>query len=50
MEYGPFICTIIFYLILCIRFKKELLMLGLRQELPTFARDFLSYRILQVKL
>ena len=30
MEYGQFICTIIFYLILYIRFRKELLMLSLR--------------------
>ena len=30
MEYEPFICTIIFYLILCTRFRKELLMLSLR--------------------
>ena len=30
MEYGPFTCTIIFYQIHCIRFRKELLMLGLR--------------------
>ena len=29
MEYGPFICAIIFYLIFCIRFRKELLMLSL---------------------
>ena len=27
MEYGSFICIIIFYLILCIRFRKEFLML-----------------------
>ena len=43
MAYGSFICTIIFYLILCIRFRKELLMLSLRQELLTLARDFFSY-------
>ena len=43
MEYGSFICTITFYLILCIRFRKELLMLSLRQELLTLARDFFSY-------
>ena len=30
MEYGPFICTIIFYLIVCIRFRRDLLMLSLR--------------------
>ena len=30
MEYGPFICTISFYLTLCTRFKKEILMLSLR--------------------
>ena len=35
MEYGPFICTIIFYL---------------RYELLTFARDFFRYRSLQVQL
>ena len=29
MEYRPFICTIIFYLTLCIRFRKEVLMLSL---------------------
>ena len=29
MEYGPFISTIIFYLIFCIRFRKKLLMLSL---------------------
>ena len=46
MEYESFIfiCTIIFYPILCIRFSKELLMLSLRSELVTFAYDFLSYR------
>ena len=41
MEYRPFICTIIFCLTLCIRFRKELHMLSLRQELLTSARDFL---------
>ena len=30
IEYGIFICTNIFYLILCIRFRKELLMLSSR--------------------
>ena len=31
MEYGLFICTIIFYMMVCIRFaKKNLLMLSLR--------------------
>ena len=30
MKYRPFICTIIFYLTLFIRFGKELLMLSLR--------------------
>ena len=41
MGYGPFICTIIFSLILGIRFRKELLMFSLRLELLTFARYFL---------
>ena len=50
MEYGPFISMIIFYLILCIRFRKEFLMLGLCYELLTFARDFFSYGSLQVEL
>ena len=50
MEYGTFICTIIFYLTLCVRFRKELLMLSLLQELLTFARDFFSYRSLQLRL
>ena len=36
MEYGPFICTIIFYLIVCIRFRRDLRMLSLREELLTF--------------
>ena len=30
MKYGPLICTIVLYLILCIRFKKDILMLSLR--------------------
>ena len=30
MEYAPFICTIIFYLMLCIIFRKELVMVSLR--------------------
>ena len=50
IEYEPFISIVIFYPILCIRFKKELLMLRLREELLTFARDFFSYRIFQVQL
>ena len=50
MEYGLFIYTIITYLMLWIRFWKELVMLRLREELPTFARDFHSNRSLQVKL
>ena len=48
MEYRPFICIIIFYLILCIRFRKEFLMLSLYQELLTFACDFFSSCSLQV--
>ena len=43
IEYEPFISIVIFYSILCIRLKKELLMLRLREKL-TFARDFFSYR------
>ena len=50
MEYGPLICTIIFYLIFCIRLRKEILMLSLRWKRLTFARDFLSYRSLQGQL
>ena len=50
MEYGSFICTIIFYLLLCIRLRTELVMLSLRWELLTFARDFFSYRSFQVQL
>ena len=50
MEYGPFICTIICYLIICIRFRKELPMLSLPSELLTFARDSFSYRSLQEQL
>ena len=46
VEYGPFICIIIFYLILCIRFRKEFLKLSLSEELLTFSRDFFSYRSL----
>ena len=49
MEHVLFICAIIFYLILCIRLRKELLMLSLGLELLTFARDFFSYRSLQVQ-
>ena len=45
MEYGPFIYTIIMYLMLWIRFRKELVIL--RKELITFARDFFSYLSLQ---
>ena len=30
MEHGSFICTITFHLMLCVRFRKELLMLSLR--------------------
>ena len=41
MEYVPFIYTIIFYLMLCITFRKELRMLSLRLELLTFACAFL---------
>ena len=50
MEYVPLICAIIFYPILCIRPRKELLMLSLGQELLLFARDFFIYRSLQVQL
>ena len=50
MEYEPFTCIIIFYLTLSIRFRKEFLMLSLREELLTFARDFFSYRSLQTQL
>ena len=50
MKYEPFICTIIFYLILCTRFKKVLLMLLLREELLTFARDCFSYRSLLAQI
>ena len=46
MEFG----TIIFFLILCLRFREELLILSLRYELLTFARDFFSYHSLQVQL
>ena len=46
MEYAPFACTIISYMILCVRFRKELLMLRLHQELLTFALDFFCYRSL----
>ena len=35
MEYGLFICTIIFYLILCLRFRKEFLM----------SKDFLHFLV-----
>ena len=41
MEYEPFTFIITFYLTFCIRFWKDFLMLGLRLELLTFARDFL---------
>ena len=44
VEYGPLICIIIFYLILYIRLRKEFLMLSLREELNTIARDFLALR------
>ena len=50
MKYVPFSCAIIFYLILCIRLRKELLTLSLGLELLTFARDFFSCRSLQVQL
>ena len=50
MEYGSFICTIIFYLLLYIRLRTELVMLRLRWELLTFTRDFFSYRSFQVQL
>ena len=50
MKYGPLICTIVLYLILCIRFKKDILMLSLRWELPIFVRDLFSYCTLQVQL
>ena len=41
-EYGPFIYTIIMYLMLWITFKKELVILRLRKELITFALDVFS--------
>ena len=47
MEYRPFIYTTIIYLMLCIKFRKELVISSLRLELYTFARDFLSYRSLK---
>ena len=50
MEYGPSIPTVTLYLIPCIRFRKELLKLGLRWELLTFSRDLFSYHSLQVQL
>ena len=50
MEYGPFIYAIIFYVMLCIRFRKEHLMLSLREEHLTFARDFFIYCRLQTHL
>ena len=50
MVYGPFIWINIFYLLFCIRFRKEFLMLRLREELLTFPRDFFSYPSLHVKL
>ena len=43
MEYEPFIYTIIFYLILCTKFRKEFLMLSLPEELLIFARNVFSY-------
>ena len=45
VEYGPLICKIIFYVILYIRFRKEFLMLSLREELNTIARDFFSFTL-----
>ena len=47
MEYGPFIYTIIMYLMFWIRFRKESVILRLRKELNTFARDLCSYNSLQ---
>ena len=41
MEYGQLIVTIIFYLILYIRFRKELFMLSFPKELLTFSWTFL---------
>ena len=41
-EYGPFIYIIIMYLMLWITFKKEHVILRLRKELITFARDVFS--------
>ena len=47
MEYGSLVYTIIIYLMLWIRFKKELVILRLHKEILTFARDFFSYHSLQ---
>ena len=44
-----FIYTIIIYMMLWIRFRKELVTLRLREVLYTFVRDFYIYRSLQVK-
>ena len=49
-EYGPFIYTIITYLIFWIRFRKDPVILRLRKELITFPRCFFSYYSLQVQL
>ena len=45
MKYRSFICVIMFYLI----FMKEFIMVILRKEPLTFARDFFSYCSLQVQ-
>ena len=50
MEHGQFMYTIIMYLMLRITFRKELVILRLRKELITFARDFFSYYCLQAQL
>ena len=42
--------AVITYLMFWIRFRKELVMLRLRSELLTFARNFQSYRRFQVQL
>ena len=50
MEYERFTYIIIFCLTLSIRFRKEFLMLSSHEELLSFARNFFSYRSLQVQL
>ena len=50
MEYEPFTYIITFYLTLSLKIWKEFLMLSLRYEILTSARDFFSNRSLQVQL